>query len=500
MVGKFGSALLSFLAFALIARTLGIERYGHYAGLVAGMELGLALASLGLDWVTGRYLPDFRMNASRSVFLSFLLQVASLQLAGLTLVAALGYLGAMALELRFGIPAALLRLYCLVLVFEGLSRLLRDQFLPLLLAQGWAQGATLLRAGLLLAAVLLLRADPVPGDVLQQIVLAEAGCAFASLCFAMLGLAGILLRHQPEPAPPKSRSGACWCAPEARHWGRLALQGYANSLLVFPSSGASLTLVAGALLGPPAAAALGFARTLVDQIRRFLPIELFLSLIRPAVVSRYLAARDFAALNRQMALTFLVSVALALPVVAVLAGAATAVAMSLGGAQFGSAGPVLGVWCLSLPLFAHRRAIEVVANTVDQAGASVRGAAVIALSPVLLALGIKLGLTLPLALCLPLLADLGFSCVVAACLRRAGFGYRLPMHTLARLLAWQTLSALLLLALLAWLPVPAVQLQLGIAIACALACGWGLPLLFKPFAPEDRAAINALLPRPWFPF
>jgi len=271
-----------------------------------------------------------------------------------------------------------------------------------------------------------------------------------------------------------------------------------SMLLLLPASGPVLTLTLSTFAGAQAAGSFGFARGLVEQIRRFLPIELFLGLIRPGVVARYAVSRDFVALNAQMALVFAVSVLAAMPVLAVLMAGAALVCHVIGGAAFSAAAPVLAVWSCTLLLFPHRRAIEVVANTAECSGACVWGSSLLALSPAIVAMLLALKLPLQAALVAPLAADIGFSVLVATLLRRGGLPYKLPAATVGRLAALQTVAVVALVLLPQPPGAPVVQLALTALAAVFLT--WGAAAVWRPFARAERDAINQVLPRPWFPF
>lgn len=497
LVGKLASAGLTFIAFAMTARLLGVREYGMYAALVAGAELLMSLSTLGMDWMSGRYLPEYRSRASPAQFRRFVGLVFGSQ--ALVLLAVGGAVAGLTelLPAKLGLPAAsLVALYAAVLLVEGSSRIVRDQLLGLLLAQGAAQAATVARA---LTLVLLLwtlpRWSPQGGiEPLAAVVLAELVAASLGLLVGGLGLLRLIRDHQPDATGQDSRD---WIPPGLGAMARLARDAYLSMLLLLPASGSVLTLALSSLAGPQAAGAFGFARGLIEQIRRFLPIELFLGLIRPGVVARYVASRDFRVLNTQMGLIYALSMLAAMPVIAVLVAQAPMVAAVVGGTSFAAAAPVLAVWSATLLLFPHRRTIEVVANTAERSTACVAGSLLLALSPMGVALLLWLGAPVPLALAVPLLADIGFSLTVAALLHRSGLPYRLPLRTLMRLAALQMLA----MTALAWWPAaqPSVAALTQVGVVGVLLT-WGAALLWRPFSAAERAAINAVLPRPRFPF
>lgn len=499
LAGKLAGALLTMASFALTARLLGLTEYGTYATLLAAVELMMGLCTLGLDWTTGRYLPEFRVKGSAAQLRHFLWQIFALQAGCLLVVALLAAAFSVDLAARLGTPdLRIVVCYAAVLVFEGAARVVRDQFLGLLLAQAAAQLATLSRSlSLLLLLCLVWQVGPAPsGGALVWVAAAELAAAVVSLAVGSAALARLVRRHLPDAA---GADCAAWTPPSRRTLLRLARNAYISTLLVLPAGGPVITLVLRALAGHEAAGAFGFARGLVDQVRRFLPIELFLGLIRAGVVARYAASRDFAALNFQMGLMFALSVLAAMPILAVLMGQAGVVANVIGGTAFAQAGPVLATWSASLLLFPHRRTVELVAYTAGRSEACIAGGVVLALSPLLVAAFLHAGSPPELALLGALLADLGFSAVVVWVLHRTGLPYRWSARTLASLALLQLLGTLTL-TWLPRLPGQGVVQELLLAVAVAMLLTWGMAALFKPFSSSAREAINRLLPRPWFPF
>ena len=131
LAGKAGSAALSFAAFVLVARLLVPADYAYYVAALAVVEVGLAFASFGLDWVAVRYLPEYRVCAPERELRRFVLRLGSLQAAiflafGVIMALASGNIAAL-----LGIPAArtVLQIYAFYLFVEGCSRMLRDQML-----------------------------------------------------------------------------------------------------------------------------------------------------------------------------------------------------------------------------------------------------------------------------------------------------------------------------------------------------------------------------------
>lgn len=489
LVGKLLSAALTFLAFAFAARLLGMSGYAHYATLVAGFELAMAFCTVGMDWASARFLPEYRLRASRPLLMGFLRRVAMAQLmpqalTALAVIAASGWLSAL---MEIG-AQRVLWIYAGVLVIEGSGRVVRDQFLSVLMAQAWAQGAAVARAATLVSLLSLGFAFP-PDEPLLHVVTADLVAALVSLCVGLFGLARVQAQHEPDHLGSDAEP---WHAPTWPMVRTVARHAMLNSWLVLPAGGATLTLVVRACAGSDAAAVFGIVRGLVDQVRRFLPAELFLSIVRSAVAARFALSRDIADLNRQLSLVLVLSLLALTPVLALFVGRPELVLSAAGGTSFESGGLTLACWSVSLWLFSLRRIAEVTAYTVEQSSACVPAGAVLAASPLILAGGLLSGAPLPAALGLALLADAGFSMVVRWRLRSAGVSHRLPWASLGRLVMVLALVAAVLLA------VPTGGLRhgwaalalLGIAVVITAAI---VPLV-EPLKGELRVFLQQIAP------
>lgn len=492
--GKLLSAGLTFVAFALVARLLGFADYGRYATLVAALELAVALCTVGMDWAGARFLPEYRIHAPAAGLAGFLLRVTLVQLlpqlavAGVAVAAGAWIVAAADL----GTPAVLYLVAGLLLV-EGMGRVLRDQFLAVLMAQGWAQAATVAR-GAVLTALLVAAAPHAADDRLAFVVAAELAASACALALALCGLWRVLSQHRPDAA---SDTVPGWTPPAWAQVRQVARHAMFNTWLVLPAGGAVLTLVARSFAGGEAAAAFGFVRGLVDQIRRFLPAELFLSLVRSAVVARYATSRDAVALSWQLALVLILSLLVLSPLLAVILGQPEAVLRLAGGQAFTAAGSTLAVWSLSLWLFSLRRVSEVMAYTVNLSQACLAGGAALATAPLWMAAVLTLGGSLPVALGVSLLADLGFSWVVWRQLAAAGFLPPAPAANLARLVGLQALVAMTVaLAAVAGLRPP--QGSAWLALLAVVATAVLLPLL-QPLHGRPRALLLQWAPRWRFP-
>jgi O-antigen/teichoic acid export membrane protein len=445
LVGKAASAGLNFCGFLLVARLLPTAEYGRYVTLIALVELGLNLASFGLDWVSARYVPEYRVHAGGRALARFVRLLCALQSG---LLAALALLLACAAQpltalLGMGAATAAVQLYAAYLFLEGLSRVVRDQMLGQLLLQGRAQLALVLRhLAWVLAAGVLWWVDGAAS--LHQVAVIEIGAAALGLVAGWAGLSLALRAAAREPAAPTPG----WQAPQRGPMQRLAWSSYVSLLLNIPARPQVLLLLVTRLAGVEAAALYGFARNLADQVLRFLPAELLLGFVRPALVARYVAGRDIAALNRHTNVLLAVSLLVLGPVLALVLGQGALVVQVLGGGRFDGSAVLLALMLLAVALFSHRRVLEFVANTVERPEVIVRASLLMLLVPVAGAALLHAGLPVWTLPAVALAAEALFGGVVMRRLRAVGMPYVPPWQSLCRVAVLVALAA----GAAAWVP------------------------------------------------
>ncbi len=487
LFGKAGSALLTFAGFLLVARLLQPADYGRYVSLVALVELGLNLASLGLDWVSTRYIPAFRVHAGGAAMARFVLRLALVQAGALAGTAVLIALAAPWLTALLGLgnAVAALRLYAAYLLIEGLSRVLRDQILGQLLLQGRAQAALLCRH-LVWVAVAAWLWFTLGQATLLTIAMVELGAATLGLLLAVLGL-GLALRRAAQEA---GAAHPDWIAPTAAAMRHLAVNSYLALLLNIPARPQILTLLVTRLLGVEAAALFGFARGLADQVLRFLPAELLLGFVRPALVARYVQSRSFVDLNVQTNGLLVISLLVLCPVLALVLGRGEPLVHVLGAGRFDGSELLLALMLIGAALFSQRRMLEFVANTVDRPQAVSRASIVLLAVPLVVLMLLRLGAQLWMVPTVSLLFELGFSGLAAWQLRSMGIPYRLALAPAARCAAVLALaSAALALMPTASSALPTVWFGVLAVIPLTAALIW----LLRPLDAATLAAARRLL-------
>lgn len=481
LTGKAASALLTFVILLWLVRLLPVAEYGAYVVLIAGTELGFALAMLGLPWLAARYLPEYRLHAPGRLLAGLcrrLVAWQALALAGLAVVIALlldAYLAWAGLGNYRGAAWFALAL----LVFEGLGRFLREGLMAPLMLQGQARFSLVLQ---LLAFLAALAGLVIAGRTeLPWVLGAQASASALGWLAARLALARHLRSLQGQAGAPG------WQAPCITEQWRMALRMYAAHLVTLAYGPQVFLNLIQRTLGAEAAALFGFLRTLQEQAARYLPATLLFTVLRPRLMASHLQG-GLAQMAREVNLAGKLSLFALLPLIVLVALAGDPLVALLSGGKFAAGGAYLLGLLLALLPFSQRLLIETVAVASGRAGLCTLGAGLglLALPLVYLLLQSGLGLWAPILAIL--FGQVLFNATVLTGLTRQG--YRADWAGAVKLgasalMAWLAASGLTLLAP-QW---PGLVVACGLAGAVFLALAWQL----KAFSAEERQRLTGLL-------
>lgn len=486
--GKAASALLTFLILLWVVRLLPVAEYGAYVTLVAGMELAMAVATLGLPWLAARYLPEFRLHAPGSRFRRLVFNLLGWHVTSLAAVAA-----TLALGLEVFLAWAELtpyrgaaQIYLLVLLIEGIGRQIRESLLGPLLLQGIAQTSLVTRN---LAFIALLGAASLSGEVsLMAVVQAELA---ASVLGALLAFGG-LVSHVKKTGAMAGKSD--WHEPRLAAMWRTAGHMYSSHLLTLLFSPQVFLLLIQRYLGAESAAVFGFMRTLYEQTSRYLPATLLFGLVRPKLVASYVGGGGAVELSRNANMAGKLSLFVLMPLVAFAAVAGEGLIDLLSGGKFSGTGFLFLGFMLALIPFSQRQLLETVAVAAGHSRLCTHAAA-----SGLLMLPLMMGLLQAgLALWAPVIAlglgHLVFNGVVLAGIVRHA-GYQPDTRGFYKLLT----AAIAGFMGAAWLPAMQPEWVYLIAVAVLTTAAFLLVAWWiKPFAEEERSRLNGLIRRRLF--
>jgi len=371
-VGKAISAPLSFVLILMLASVMSREQYAAYVAAIAMLEIGIVLGTFGVEWVTQTALASIRVHGNAAQLRRAVLLLGALPaLPYLTLGVGLWAAAPRVSSLLGGVASPeVLRLYAVVLAIEGPTRLLRDSLMAVLLLQRTAQVSQVLRVAVVFAAVgaAVWAGRPVEAVDVARIEIAAAAISLVTVAAA---LARFLWVERPRERMDARLDG--WLG---RHSVRFAGHAYGSLVMMLLIGTDVMTALVARYLGADATAAFGFVVRLVETARRYLPMDMFWGVLRPAAIGRYEDnGRDVRQLmldcNRMVEGNFLA------------VGAALAVALAAGDGLVallsrGNVHPPALLLAALLPILAThtvRRAVELIAYVRERSSTFARAAA-----------------------------------------------------------------------------------------------------------------------------
>ncbi len=355
--GKLLSAVLTFLLLMVMVRALSLPEYGAYVAMIASMELMLSLADMGMHGAGYRYLPEFVLHAPDRALRRFLRRQISQYAANILLLSLMvaAFIGWVSEWLGLAAYRQAFAWLLLLMLVEGVCRLIRDQTFSILMRQSDSRVALLLKlltqlAGLLilwkLGQVSLLHVIWV--EILAS-SLALAWCLYCLRRFLHLRTAGARQDWR-EPA-----------------WGRMWSAGanlYFSTLVTQASGVTVLTVLLQKVMGPEAAGLFGFTKNLVEMVARYLPATLFFSILQPKLVARGLDSKS--GLSSVVNLAGKVNLFVLLPLLVLALTLGDLVVLYLSGGEVKGTGFLLFGLMLFLLPFSQRQLLETVAMVNDE--------------------------------------------------------------------------------------------------------------------------------------
>jgi O-antigen/teichoic acid export membrane protein len=430
LFGKLASSLAGFAALFVVVHGLAIQEFAQYSTLVGLVDLLAAISSLGLTHAILRFIPElythhYRLAIRRFVGTAILARTMSLLLLLVVMAFATPYLApwiglAGAAETAFSA-------FLVVVLLRSTTQFL-SQVLESTLSQGISQLAFALSAATRLSGVYFLY---VSGPMmLVNVIWVEAIAEGVGLLLLLGGVIYVAWQRS-DTEPPAD--DASWMKVNLGRIVRFGLNGYLQHMLILPSGGNPNRLLGGHFLAPTAMAGFGFAQSLADYIKRYLPAQMLLGVIRPVIVARYVVSGDFAAAARLSNLNFRVNALLVGYVIAFLPVAGEDLIKLVTGNKYGwESAAILYVLMAVLLLETLRQQLDVLVQAVERYEVMI-GANILMSSSVIITV-----LILPAigAMAFPLvsaLALVGADFLIIRRLGRLGFHYSIDWRELLRI-------------------------------------------------------------------
>lgn len=298
LTGKMFTAVSTIAVVLLLARVLSKEDFGALILFEAILAIVGVLSSFGVNQTVLRFLPELRSQGN--AYAAYRLVWRTLMMRACIVALALSAVGVCARPVVsfFGVPAyaELLRLFLLGGWFS-LLWFLMVQIMETLMWQRSSQYSIAFTAMLRLSLILFSHAH---GEVdLQRIIYIEIFCHILTL---LLLIGGFMRCYYRDSARTERRGD--WFAENRLRVRRYAIGGYGVALSTLLYGSQPNRAVGARHLGPTGLGEYGFADSLANLFRRFLPTALLQGFIRPVYFARYAESGDLMHLERMANLVF----------------------------------------------------------------------------------------------------------------------------------------------------------------------------------------------------
>ena len=363
-VGKSVSALGGFFAMLLVVHGLSISDFAKYSVLVALVEVFTAISGFGLSHVILRYVPELYESYQTSALRSMIVYISGFRSFVLVLSLGLVWYFSNIVSSWIGLGGAIqvFEVFLIVVAFRS-----TNQFLSLILEstlhQGIAQTAfSVIAIGRLVGMLILVNNHAVS---LIDVIWLEGICEIVAMIVMIGGIFSVLwAKHTHDDVMADDD----WHKTNRRQLIRFATSAYLQHLATLPFGGNTIRLVGGAMFGDLLMARFGFAQSLYEYIKRYLPTQLLIGLIRPVVVARFTSARDFSVAAGLFEQSLQVNFVLLAGMLAVLLVVGKDLLMFISAGKYGGSGIsvlILGVLLVLLVFETERLVLELLAQMVE---------------------------------------------------------------------------------------------------------------------------------------
>lgn len=428
LYGRAIQGVFSFLVMVVLARYMSVASYAVYVTATGLATLLAVLSMMGMDRVTTRYLPEGRLKASAADVRAFVgrmkgFRIASVSLLSLIILVFWDYFSA---QFNLGSGALLLSSILAYSFTHAITSYQRINLQSLMLQEGLRKATSL---------IWMLR---LTGLLVLVIFHEGISVELALWITAISELAGLVWMARVE------RSGirqiqATPSAPDPKPWPgdwrplyRFGWQNYLIQLIGLLTQAQSLRLLAAMFLTPPVVAAYGFFQALAENVRQYLPLQLFRTMFEPVALAHHAEGGDFGRLNDMVSTMLKLNMLVIAPLgVWFYIGIGPIVGLITGG-KYQDSSWILAASMVPIWLATHFSLILIVANAVGLSGRLLLGSLLGALSALVLIVFALADFGLPVLIAAAALASASANLFAVQAIRRRGFSYRIDWWRLLR--------------------------------------------------------------------
>ena len=488
LMGRGAAGMAGFITVLLLVRFMDVHNYAAYIALSGVAALSGILASLGMERVLSRYVPEGRIYRPVTQLSHFIWVTSAIRLAAALLIVLLLYMLWPAVDRFLAVaefkvfPVSLACFIVAEALYQHFSAVLQalvmQKVLTRLLVIQWA-------GRLLLIAIIV--------SMKSAISWQEALWIFAIP--ELLGVAGfifVIRRHLQGLAEPEAADGS-W--PEYGKVAGVGQHNYGFTLLAAPAQGYFMKVLTAAYLPVEVVAAYGFFISVAEKARQFIPLHFFYGLIEPMMVAGYLKDRDFSALSYRCQLLYKSNLLLMIPAIAWVAVAGDSIVVLMTGGKFAGLSWMLALVMVQLAIGSHVVLLQLILNSLEKSRLLLK-ASMYALFIMLLVMAVSANTDPVYLLFSPAVFSLVMNFYILGQLARDGHAYKPSRHMLGSIL-WSGVAsaafATLMVGALPWQPGAFVMAAVSLAVVMII---YGTSLwLMKAISLEEILSVRALVVR-----
>lgn len=337
LLGRTAQAIAFFALTLWLVRLLEPTDYGAYMVLWGMVEMMVPLSSLGMLEAVRRYLPELATRGAPGVLIKFVRWMTLIRFAIMASWAALiaGFWADIAVWMGFSVPQQDATLMAVGLIITVIGFRYASEMLECLLEQRWSQlTRALMPLGRLLGVAMLVVVDDL---TLQRLL--EVDLTVSLSCFL---LAEFFLMRKLRSLP-----GTGDYQLDVREIVTFAWHMAGVNLLRAVASAGALRIIVARTLGLETAGMYAFLQQLLMFVGRYLPANLLANIIRPMLVSRYVAG-EIGMVKQGMALLWKNNLLIIAVSMAAISVAGNSIIMLVSGGRFADAGMIILIMLLGL--------------------------------------------------------------------------------------------------------------------------------------------------------
>lgn len=482
--GKLGSALIGVILLLVMVRYVDRADYGLYVAVIAVLEIFYLVTGIGLSSFAQRYVPEFRMRASRRRLTQVVSALIAARIAfAIVFVLLLIGVGSALPGLSTGVGALGSPWVVGSLFVSGCLVRFLDELFAALLMQGTTQVLLMTRSVTKLGSIGLLLG--MTGTMpIAALLCVELAAYLISIAIGSWAISSHLRSH------PGDDAGDAYASP--RMWG-VSLRFYLVQVLGQVYGLDMLKLLIAKFLGVGQTAAFGVAQALAEMIRNYLPAYLLAGWMRPLVVSRYLNRGDNSDLSLFVGLALKLNLFGIAPLVAFFAVTGREFAVVVSGGRYDDIGPILTWLSLLLAFQTAHLVLNIVTLAIERPGANLAATVLscvglpvaVSLVPLVGAVGAVWGL---------IISESIWCAYVWCSLRRAGVRIEPDFRGIAYLFLAGGFAFTALYGLSDDGSVVYLCVRNFLVVGLVFL---GLTALLKPLTPPERDLLARFIPRRW---